>query len=129
MSSALPLLPDGITFGTKYGDLVPSAKTREEALAIYEACVEHCMRCRPCGREEAEKIEKFNIGYWTGYFSDAECIRVQELYQLPHPYFGWAKDGFPTLEECIQKGMELGAKSQVNNLPDPNIRKPDFEGS
>lgn len=46
------------------------------------------MVMRPCGREEAERVERFNIGYWTGYYDSATAARVQRLFRCEHPFFG-----------------------------------------
>ena len=38
-------------------------------------------------REEAEAITRSNLGYWTGYCSDATAERVKRLFHSPHPVF------------------------------------------
>jgi hypothetical protein len=62
-------------------------------------------------REEAEKIERANIGYMSGYFSTKEMARIQELFGVVHPIFGGMKE-FEELtpEDILQKGIDLGSK-------------------
>ncbi len=45
-----------------------------QANNYFEACVEHSMRFG-ADREEAERIERSNIGYHAGYF-DRETLRT-----------------------------------------------------
>ena len=56
---------EGITINEKYG---PAMKMTEqaEADAYFEECVQHCMSFGRT-REEAEKIERGNLGYYGGY--------------------------------------------------------------
>lgn len=46
-----------------------------------------------------------NIGYLTGYFSEAESSRMRKLFLVQHPIFGGVT---PTPEEALKKGMEMG---------------------
>lgn len=88
-----------ITIGEKY-DPVLSMTTKEEAHAYFEACVEHTMEFGS-SREEAESIERQNIGYYAGYADSATMRRVHELFDTEHPIFGRTT---PSPQEAIQAG-------------------------
>lgn len=101
---------DNVTLGNKYVDLLGTIHTPEDATEYLEACIEHSMRFGN-SREEAEKIERSNIGYVTGYFSNAEAACIQSLFNVVHPIFGSvAQLEQLTPEEILQKGIELGSK-------------------
>ena len=97
------VLPDEITVGEKYN---PAMKItdKEEAKAYFEACVVHCMR-HGHTREEAEKIERSNIGYYAGYWDSKTAARVYELFECSHPIFGEV-DNWPTPERAFEMGKE-----------------------
>jgi hypothetical protein len=79
-----------ITYGEKYGPAM-QVQTKEEAAAYFEECVEHTMEWQPdITREEAESIEKQNIGYYAGYYDKETYDRVMELFDTNHPIFGKA---------------------------------------
>jgi len=101
-------MPDQITIGDKYG---PAMEITDEAqaAAYFERCVEHTMRLRSCERSEAERIERENLGYFAGYYSDETRERVERLFSCSHPIFGKiGKVGAPTPEEAFQAGLERG---------------------
>ena len=79
-------LPDKITIGDKYGPAM-AITDQEEADVYFEVCMEHCMRFGK-SREEAEKIEKENLGYYAGYYNDETMARVNRLFRTRHPIFG-----------------------------------------
>ena len=94
-------LPDKITYGEKYGPAM-KIKDRAEAAAYFEACVQHTMRMRPCGREEAESIERQNLGYWAGYYDSGTRSRVERLFMCEHPIFGSIdRQGSPRTDEAF----------------------------
>jgi hypothetical protein len=101
-------LKKDIRIGEKYGPAM-EIKTQAEADAYFEVCVEHTMSWGR-SREEAERIEHANLGYYAGYYDHDTRERVEELFQCAHPIFGKAKDGVPTAEEAYRKGFELGEK-------------------
>src|SRR5688572_9962962 len=108
-----PPLPPGITYGRKY-DIAMRVNTQEEADAYFERCVLHTMQFGKT-REEAEKIERDNLGYWAGYFDNDTRARVEKLFKCEHPYFGSiAEKGPPTMEEALKIGIEAGKKLRVN---------------
>jgi hypothetical protein len=94
------------TYGEKYH---PAMKITDQAEAdlYFEACVKHCMRFGK-SREEAEQIERCNLGYFGGYYDDETQKRVNRLFHTTHPIFG---DTRPTAEEALQAGIEAGRKA------------------
>lgn len=105
----MELMPDKITIGDKY-DPAMKITDQAEADSYFERCVEHTMRVRPCEREEAERIERANLGYYAGYYSHDTRQRVEDLFKCAHPIFGAiAKVGAPTTDEAMQAGLDLAA--------------------
>lgn len=96
----------GITFGEKY-ETAMEIKTQQEADEYFEACVEHCMGFGRT-REEAEEVERSNLGYFAGYYDDETRARVEALFKCAHPVFGSIKEkGQPTAEEAFGMGKNL----------------------
>jgi len=81
-------IPTAATLGEKYG---PAMKitSQEEADAYFAQCVAHMMSFG-YSREEAERIERSNLGYWAGYFDHETRGRVERLFRCAHPVFGSA---------------------------------------
>lgn len=80
-----------------------------EADAYFEDLVKHCMLFNKT-REEAEKIERANLGYYAGYHDDATRERVERLFNCEHPIFGRIKDnGPPTKREAFMSGIIVSA--------------------
>lgn len=75
------MLPDKITDGDKY-DPAMKVKTQEEADIYFDRLVEHAMRVCGTTREEAEKLERINLGYWAGYYDCETMDRVERLFRL-----------------------------------------------
>lgn len=96
-----------ITIGDKYRPAI-EVTTKEEAAAYFERCVEHCMSFDKT-REEAERIERINIGYFAGYYDYATRQRIEALYGAPHPVFGSSQ---PTAEEAFNAGVRLAKESE-----------------
>lgn len=96
--------PDIITNGEKYG---PAMEITDEvtARAYFERCVEHAMRRFPDKtREEVEAIERSNLGYYAGYYSEATRARVERLFAAVHPIFGSMQEKQPRPEEAFEMG-------------------------
>lgn len=105
-------LPDTVTYGQKY-DPAMKITTQEEADEYFEILVEHTMRIREggCTREEAESIERANLGYIAGYYDDEVRERVERLFNCAHPVFGKiSENGRPTAEQAFQAGRDWIAK-------------------
>ncbi|KKK91992.1 hypothetical protein LCGC14_2707400, partial [marine sediment metagenome] len=108
-------LPKVITIGEKYN---PAMKITdpEEAKAYFELCVQHCMKYsdKPMDREEAERIQSANIGYYAGYYDRETGRRVQKLFGVVHPIFGKVDD-YPTPERAFVMGQAMGEKLKKDN--------------
>jgi hypothetical protein len=96
-------LPESITIGAKYG---PAMNITDQAKAdeYFEALVEHSMRCFGQTREEAERLERDNLGYFAGYSGHDTRLRVEQLFHCRHPVFGEAVKGTPTPEDASIAG-------------------------
>ncbi len=95
-----------ITIGDKYG---PAMKMTDEAAAAayFEECVAHTMSFDRT-REEAESIERQNLGYYAGYYDDETRARVERLFHCSHPVFGRiAEVGAPTPEQAYNAGVKF----------------------
>lgn len=58
-------------------------------------------------REEAEGIQRQNLGYFAGYYDSETRERVERLFSCTHPVFGSiAQNGEPTFQEAFDKGRE-----------------------
>lgn len=103
--------PAKITAGDKY-DPAMQITDQAEADAYFERCVAHNMTFGKT-REEAERIERANLGYWAGYYSNDTRHRVERLFRCAHPVFGAiAKVGAPTPEEAFEMGRRMGEDSR-----------------
>lgn len=99
------------TMGETYTDALGSITTPEDAQEYLEALIECAIHHWGQSREEAEKIQRSNIGYMSGYFSTKEMARIQSLFGVVHPIFGgMAEFEKLTTEDIIQKGIDLGSK-------------------
>jgi hypothetical protein len=105
---------DDISYGDKYWPAM-KVQTEAEAQEYLEACIEHCMRVANCTRAEAERIEKANIGYWTGYCDHDTADRVMRLFDCEYPYFG--RD-HPPLEKGFAMGLALGREGRACPVPE-----------
>jgi hypothetical protein len=94
-----------ITIGAKYFPAL-QVKTAEEARAYFEQCVAHTMEFGK-SREDAEQIERHNIGYFMGYEKREEMARLTKLYGFGHPFI--SLDDTP--EQILRKGLEMGRKT------------------
>ena len=97
-----PAFPEIISIGDKYG---PAMEINDQAEAdiYFQACVEHCMIWEK-SREEAEKIERQNLGYFAGYYDHETMSRVNRLFCTTHPIFG---NTILTPEQTFQAGWDL----------------------
>lgn len=84
LSTVPPIsMPRQITIGDKYGPAM-LISDQAHADAYFEECVSHTMSFGK-SREEAEKIEKANLGYFAGYYSRETRGRVERLFRCAHP--------------------------------------------
>lgn len=82
-----PKLPEKITIREKYAPAM-EITDQAEADAYFVACVEHTMAGGGVNRQEAERIERINLGYYSGYYNLEVMARVQRLFLCTHPVFG-----------------------------------------
>jgi hypothetical protein len=98
--------PSEVSIGDKYNPAT-SITNQADANEYFERCVEHTMSCIPeLSRDEAEKIERANIGYWAGYQSKCGARRMFALFNCSHPFLG-REELEP--EEILKIGMESGS--------------------
>jgi hypothetical protein len=108
--------PDEVSIGDKYGPAMELTE-QPDADAYFEKCIEHTMRFDKNTRERAESIERANLGYYAGYYSNETRARVERLFHCAHPIFGEiAVKGPPTPEEALAKGIEMG-RAAANGTP------------
>ena len=98
-----------MTIGEAYGPAM-EITTEEEAAKYFELLVERCMRFGK-SREQAEEIQKANLGYYAGYYSNEIRARVEQLFNCAHPIFGPIAQGKPTPEEAFRMGQECAEKN------------------
>lgn len=81
----------------------------QEALDYFERLVtEVGIRAAGQSREEAESIQRQNLGYYAGYYDSETRARVERLFSCSHPVFGAiAENGQPTPEGASAAGMSL----------------------
>ena len=95
-----------LTIGEKYGPAM-EITDQEKANAHFEECVQHMMSFGK-NRAEAEDIERQNLGYYAGYYSNETRERVERLFLCAHPIFGKiAEAGRPTAEEAFEAGKRM----------------------
>ena len=76
-----------ITIGQKY-DPAMGIVSQEMADVYFEALVLHNMVHWNQSREEAESIQRQNLGYYAGYCGGETQDRVNQLFCTVHPTFG-----------------------------------------
>jgi len=106
------VLPDDLTYGQAYDPAIQLAKDDPAAAAEwFAALVEHHVRLSPKWDsgphtiEEATAMEKSNIGYFAGYYGEAERRKVAEVYGAIHPVFG--NNFAPTAVEALAAGAAM----------------------
>lgn len=100
--------PDAVTIGQKYMPAM-TITDQADADAYLERCIEHTMRCFGSAREDAEKLERDNLGYFAGYYDHATRDRVERLFKCAHPVFGAiAENGPPSFEQAFNAGLAAG---------------------
>lgn len=100
--------PSQITIGDKYQPAMELTE-QSDADAYWEKCVRHSMSFGK-SREEAEQIERANLGYFAGYYDHETRARVERLFRCAHPVFGAIADnGPPTPGEAFEAGRKRGA--------------------
>lgn len=99
---------DKITLRDKYGPAM-EIDNSADAARYFDACVRHMMRVKPCERDEAERIERGNLGYYAGYYDEETRAQVERAFDCSHPIFGkLAEVGAPSLQEAVALGEARG---------------------
>lgn len=101
-------LPEKMTIGECYHPAM-ACLTQPEADEWFKALVERDMRCFSKTREEAEALERTNIGYFSGYYDSDTAARALRLFRASHPFFG---TGRPTDEEAFEAGLRMGREAK-----------------
>ena len=94
--------PDQITIRDLYGPAM-NVQNQKSAKEYFEALVARNMRLSNNTREEAESVERANLGYFAGYCSKETRERVIGLYGASHPVFG---DRDPVTGEALSTAPE-----------------------
>ena len=102
-------LPDKMTYGESYTPAM-SVHTPEEAREYFAALVRRNIRITGNSDAEAERIERINVGYWSGYFDETTRIRVHALYGFGHPIFGTI---IPPTEVAFDAGRALATLTEA----------------
>ena len=99
---------ESMTYSDLYGPL-SEIRTKQQADEYFEFLVSWRTKEFSMPRDEAERIERNNVGYWTGYLDEATARRVMELFQVEHPFFGTE---FPSLDEAFEIGVRAGTAAR-----------------
>lgn len=99
-------LPKSMTIGQCY-DPAMLITDQAKADAYFQLLVDRSMTYFGKTREEAEQVERINLGYYAGYCNAETRHRVEKLFRCSHPVFGAiAAVGAPAPEEALQEGIE-----------------------
>lgn len=78
-----------------------------EAADYFEQLVRYYMSVKSCSREEAERVQRSNLGYFSGYYDQETRERVERLFNCVHPIFGSSAHP-PSPEEAFRLGSQMG---------------------
>ena len=82
-----------------------------EASRYFEDLVQYGMSYGQ-SREEAENIQRSNLGYFAGYYDNDTRLRVEKLFACSHPIFGKASSGIPTADKAFEAGQRMPQKER-----------------
>ena len=115
------------TFGDKYG---PAMEIDDPlvAKAYFAKCVAHTLtywEAHPGAFEKfaqpgesreaaAARLERANLGYFSGYYGPEERARFERVFRIAHPIFGHWDEHEPTPEEAFAAGQKMGRAAKVN---------------
>ncbi len=102
----MPIDPKIRTIGEAYGPAMKITDAKEAAAYFEELVAENMTHGN--SREEAESIERSNLGYYAGYYDNETSLRVEKLFGCAHPVFGPAADGVPSAKEAFALGVTTG---------------------
>lgn len=101
-------MKDKLTIHEKYAPAMEIIDP-DEARAYFEECVQHNMATSTNTREQAEHIERENLGYFAGYYTRETQERVERLFGTVHPVFGSVTEPDLTWDEMKELGMRWAA--------------------
>lgn len=98
------------TAGEIFDTALNLAKTdKHNAGVFFNAYVDWVRDTNECSHEEAEKIVKDNLGYFSGYYSKEVSDIIYSTYSCEHPIFG--KHPFDiSPEDAYLAGLKAGCK-------------------
>lgn len=105
---AKPTFPADATTGQLYKPAM-EIKTQAEADEYLEGLIDWAVTCHGQSREEAERIQKQNLGYWAGYYNAETMERVNKLFRTSHPVFG---KEWPTPTQAFRMGCASGSEAR-----------------
>lgn len=86
---------------------------KAEAAAYFERMIQEALATTSIPREEAEKMQRANIGYFAGYYGAETQRRVEEFYGAIHPVFGSvAHSKVKTPQDAFDLGLKMGESSR-----------------
>lgn len=94
------------TMGEVFDKALYLAKvSKDNAIDFFKAYIEYILENNDEAYtfNEAEKVAKANLGYFTGYYNQEVCDIIYKTYQCSHPIFG-NKPFSVTAEEAFKKG-------------------------
>jgi hypothetical protein len=112
-----------VTYGEAYGPAM-EITVQEVADGYFERLVRWSMEQGGLSREEAEEVERQNLGYYAGYYGPEVRARVERLFRCAHPFFGAiAEKGQPTPDEAFEMGRLLAEGRLTVPLPGPREQR------
>lgn len=104
------------TLGDRYGAAM-EVQTPEDAQRIFERLVTTSMTAGNRTREAAERLERQNLGYYSGYYNLETQRRVERLFSAAHPVFGPTSGPQLTADEVVRAGVRAGERSRRSESP------------
>lgn len=104
------------TMGEVFDKALQLAKeNKDEALEFFKEYIEHILKNNDEVNtyDEAEKIAKYNFGYFAGYYDKEVCDIIYKTYQCSHPIFGDNPFNVDP-KEAFKIGYNIGKKSKHN---------------
>ncbi len=106
-----------MTCGELY-DPAMEIQSQAHADAYFEILVAYCMKRHNKTRQEAEVIQRSNLGYYAGYYDNETRERVERLFKCAHPVFGKiAENGPPSPEQAFHMGVAWAGEKLREEKP------------
>lgn len=98
------------TAGEIFDTALNLAKTdKHNAGVFFNTYVDWVRDTNECSHEEAEKIVKDNLGYFSGYYNKEVSDIIYSTYNCEHPIFGKHPFGISP-EDAYLAGLKAGCK-------------------